>query len=355
MKRAKNRIGIKDIAKKAGVSIGTVDRVLHNRGEVKEATREKVMQIVQELGYTPNLHAKTLSSKRTYRLAAFIPDPNVLPYWNSPKQGLEKGMAEIKTFNGIVDIYTINTLDPENFGVKFEKALKTKPDGLIIAPVSKNEMDEYLLRCREEKIPYVFIDGNLDDKNCLGYFGQNARQSGRAAAKLMRFGLGTNAKVLVVNVTDNKAINPHLLEREAGFREYLKMLDEKTDILRVDIDLSSPQSVQRTLEGVFLQQPDINGVFVLNSRVYKVAEFLEDTGRESLALIGYDLLEKSKKQLNNGTIDFLICQKPVEQGFRSVLALFNYLSLRKEIKRMNYSPIDIVMKENVSDYNTQRK
>jgi LacI family transcriptional regulator len=89
--RNSRRIGIKDIASKAGVSIGTVDRVLHHRGEVKEETRAKINQIIEELGYTPNLFAQSLASKKNYRIALIVPDTSDNnPYWNKPAQGFKK-------------------------------------------------------------------------------------------------------------------------------------------------------------------------------------------------------------------------------------------------------------------------
>ena len=69
-----NRIRIKDIAERARVSVGTVDRVIHKRGEVAEETRKQILSIIEELGYTPNVLAKSLASKKQYQIAALIPE-----------------------------------------------------------------------------------------------------------------------------------------------------------------------------------------------------------------------------------------------------------------------------------------
>jgi LacI family transcriptional regulator len=71
---------------------------------------------------------------------------------------------------------------------------------------------------------------------------------------------------------------------------------------------------------------------------------------KNVILIGYDLLKENIKFLENDTIQFLICQKPEEQGYKSVLSLFNYLLLNMPIEKFNYSPIDIIMKENIEYY-----
>ena len=98
--KVNKKIGVKDIAAKAEVSIGTVDRVLHNRGEVKEETRKRVMDIVIELGYKPNLLAKSLSSKKTTRIAIIIPDSSDNnPYWEKPIQGIKMAAEELENYN----------------------------------------------------------------------------------------------------------------------------------------------------------------------------------------------------------------------------------------------------------------
>jgi LacI family transcriptional regulator len=63
----RNTVRIKDIAEKAKVSAGTVDRVLHNRGRVADEVKERVLRIARELNYEPNFHARALVSKRIYR------------------------------------------------------------------------------------------------------------------------------------------------------------------------------------------------------------------------------------------------------------------------------------------------
>ena len=68
-----SNIRIVDIAKMAGVSVGTVDRVIHNRGRVSEENRKKVQAILEMVHYQPNLMARSLASKKQYHFVAIIP------------------------------------------------------------------------------------------------------------------------------------------------------------------------------------------------------------------------------------------------------------------------------------------
>ncbi|MFT5641401.1 MAG: LacI family transcriptional regulator, partial [Cyclobacteriaceae bacterium] len=75
------KITIKQIAEKAGVSVGTVDRVLHNRGEVAKETREKVLKIAKEGNYSTNVFARSLKLNQSLRIAVILPDDN--EYWRT--------------------------------------------------------------------------------------------------------------------------------------------------------------------------------------------------------------------------------------------------------------------------------
>ncbi len=85
---------IKDVAELAGVSKGTVDRVLHKRGKVSQKALEKVNQVLKELDFKPNPIARSLKNNKVYKIAVLLPDSNVDPYWTGTGLFLKKG-----TFN----------------------------------------------------------------------------------------------------------------------------------------------------------------------------------------------------------------------------------------------------------------
>ena len=86
---------IKDIAIRAGVSIGTVDRVLHERGEVAERTRERILKIIKDLEYSPNYIARALKTKRKFHLVSLLPEPgDDNAFWIKHSLGFQKAMNE---------------------------------------------------------------------------------------------------------------------------------------------------------------------------------------------------------------------------------------------------------------------
>ena len=93
------RVTIKDIAKEAGVSIGTVDRVLHERGEVAEATKNKILKLAEQMHYRPNLLARALTSKRDYNVVALLPRASEVDiYWASHVAGITAGAQALESY-----------------------------------------------------------------------------------------------------------------------------------------------------------------------------------------------------------------------------------------------------------------
>jgi LacI family transcriptional regulator len=158
-------IRIKDIAQKANVSIGTVDRVLHNRGRVSEEVRLKVLQIIEELNYQPNLIARTLGSNRTYSIAALIPDAGKDEYWQEPLAGIEKAGKELQQFGVGIIRYMFDQHKVESFVEKATEVTKTQPDGILIAPVFYRESLPFFEHWHTLHIPFVQFNTQIPESN----------------------------------------------------------------------------------------------------------------------------------------------------------------------------------------------
>jgi LacI family transcriptional regulator len=352
MTENEDKLRIKDIARLANISAGTVDRVLHNRGEVRIETREKVLKIIDELGYTPNLLAKSLALKKTFRVCVLVPfSDEDNRYWNKPLEGLERAKHEIKDYSTKVEISTYRIDNEAEFEKKLAHLIDSGPDGIIFSPHFVECSTRLAEQCRLKGIPVIYLDSNISSDGVIGYFGQNAFLSGYMAARLMSYGLQKNANVMVLKLAKNKASFSHITKREQGFLSFFvdnPLLGVRT--ISVDIDLMTGDNPETVLSEIFAEEKEISGIFITNSRAHVIAPVLKKILQKHILLIGYDLVEESIPYLEEGLIDFLICQKPEEQGYRSVMAMFNYLLLKKPVDRMNYSPIDIIMKDNYQFY-----
>lgn len=349
----KKKTGIKDIAAKAGVSIGTVDRVLHNRGEVKKETREKVLAIVEELNYKPNVLAQTLASKKPTRIAIVIPESSENnPYWKEPIEGIDKAIDELSSFNVQISTYYFEQWNEESFKSILQTICSNCPDGIIMNPIFKTVSQAYIKEFEAKGIPYIFMDVNIHEANNLSYFGQDAVQSGFVAAKLMHLSTNYESKYLIVKQSNQKVFSHHIEKRIDGFCRYFETNYKQEKFLcdTLEIDLLKPGEPKLTLLEYVKKHGMPCGIFIPNSRAFKVAKLIQDAASKHVILVGYDLVDENIKHLQNGEIDYLISQKPQEQAYKSIMALFNFITAKQNPLPINYSPIDIIVKENIEFY-----
>src|ERR1700761_9215448 len=132
-------VRIKDIALKANVSTGTVDRVIHNRGRVAEDVKDRVLKIIKELNYEPNLMARMLKSKKEYHFAALFPDHSYDAFWAAPKSGIEKAEQDFKQYNVFVEQYVFDPQDVQDYVKKADELTQNKPDGILLSPIYYKE------------------------------------------------------------------------------------------------------------------------------------------------------------------------------------------------------------------------
>jgi LacI family transcriptional regulator len=132
-------IRIKDIALKAKVSVGTVDRVIHNRGKVAEKVRLRIQRIIDESNYEPNLMARALGSKKQYRFAALIPDHEIDSYWQAPKAGIELAVKELKQYGVSVEQFVFNPFDVHSYVEKAAELTASNPEGIFLSPIFYHE------------------------------------------------------------------------------------------------------------------------------------------------------------------------------------------------------------------------
>ena len=349
-KKNSGATGVKEIARLANVSIGTVDRVLNNRVGVSEKTKTKILKIIAELNYQPNIFARRLASKKKLRFATLIPEvSDETKYWEAPLNGILQAAAEIKDFGIEVTPFFFDQNDRATFKEGAAKIKKGEFDGVLMAPMFEDESIAFIESCNEQKIPLVFINSDIPGHNNLCYIGPNLYQSGYLSAHIVNYLSPANKKTLIVNISKEIDLHHHLLRKEEGFRNYFEQNGGNNELTKIDIQQTGYAHIQQKLTEQ-LARDNYNVVFVTNSRVSTVAKYFEENNIKDIKLIGYDFLEDNINYLKNKTIDFLVCQKPQEQGYRGLMNLYYHLVLNTTIEKEQFMPIDIITKENYQYY-----
>lgn len=350
MKEEPKLAGIKEIARQAKVSIATVDRVLNNRIGVSEKTKEKILGIIKELDYQPNIMARRLSSKKILKFAAIIPAVSEeSDYWSAPLRGIKQASAEMKDYGIAVDIHLFDQNKKESFISLACKVSAKGYNGILLAPMFEAESIAFIKECEKHKIPVVFINSDIKSEKTLTYIGPDLYQSGYLSAHLISYFVKDEDQILVINISKEIDRRHHLLRKEEGFRKYYNTKQRRTKIGKLDIHRTDYESVKQELIK-YLGKEKVNVIFVTNSRVSTVAKFLDESDYKDIKLVGYDFLDKNIFYLKKGIIDFLICQKPQEQGYKGLMALYNDIVNSHTLEREYFMPIDIITIENYIYY-----
>ncbi|PKQ65058.1 hypothetical protein BZG02_04290 [Labilibaculum filiforme] len=341
------KIRIKDIAEQAGVSVGTVDRVLHNRGEVAEETKTKILEIAKANNYQPNLIARALTSKKRCVFASLLPSPTEEDvFWQSPLDGINNATLELEQFQLKVENFFFEHYDKSDFIKKTEKILELQPEGVIFPPIYKNESKEFATKLEKLGIPFVFLESKIETCNYLAYVGSDGYHGGRVAANLIDFGVADNDDILVLNLAKDLENIHHLKQRTQGFLDYF-MDYGKNQGSKITMEIPSTNSmeIQEKLDSILSSNNNIKAIFVTGSKVYKIAQYLIKNQIKNISLIGFDPIDQNIKYLNQGAINFLIGQHPYQQGFKSVKTLFEHVLLNHDIVKDEILPADIITKE----------
>lgn len=337
---------IKDIAKLAGVSKGTVDRVLHGRGKVSKQANEKIKEVLKEIDYRPNPIARSLKNSKVYKIFVLLPDPKEDPYWIPANEGIKDAIKEFRPFGVVVEKFFYHPKNRASFLEKSKEALAVSPDVLLMAPVFHKESLEVFENCQQQSVLVALFNNYIDVFNNENFIGQDLHQSGRVAASLIDKMRPQTDTMAIVHINEEA----HMRQKENGFKEYFE--DQKTTyptIITYSLNTQDLSLFRTSVFDFFEKHPKISAVFITNSKAYLLVAALEALKRD-IAIVGYDLLEENITLLSEGKIDFLIHQKPKRQAYLSVVNLAEHFLFDKPIPAQNLLPIDVITSENVSYY-----
>lgn len=351
MEKQQDRIRIKDIAQMAGVSVGTVDRVLHSRSGVSESSRIKVEEILQKLNYQPNMYASALASNKKYRFACLLPSHNEGDYWNDVERGMQQAVTRFSDFNVSLSAFYYDQYESGAFTEAGQHILDEQPDGVILSPTIEEETERFVTRLQESGIPYIFIDSNIPRLAPLTFFGQHAQRSGYFAARMLRLlAQGQSEIVIFRQINEGRLGSNQQLYREEGFYAYMKEHCPGLKMWELNLYAKQPGEDASLLDEFFAVHPAVKCGITFNSKAYIIGEYMQRHRRTDFHLMGYDLLRRNVACLKAGSIEFIIAQQPTVQGYNSIECLCNHLILRKKVKDCNYMPINLITTENIDFY-----
>lgn len=344
------QVKIRDIAAMAGVSVGTVDRVLHNRGRVSARSLAAVQAVLDEVGYNINIHSSAVALKKEFRIAITTPTSSPGDYWASINGGFDHAVREYSDIDIKILPASYNQFDIYSCREAYDGILDCRPDVVIIGATF---VQETLALCRsldQARIPYIFIDAVVEGTHPIATYSADQYACGFLLARLLHGLMPSGGELAIMEmkrVGNVQASNS--VKRIEGFKAYLE--DAGLGCRSAKFSALAPEENENLFQEFFRENPDVRGIAVMNSRGYVVADFMHRHGIDNVRLACFDLTSTNARCIRDGSISFLLCQTPELQGFHAVKAAISWLLYhRPQPKPHHIMPIDIIMKENLPFY-----
>lgn len=338
---------IKQIADLAGVSRGTVDRVLNKRGAVNPQTEKKILEIAKALDYRPNRAGTVLAAQKKRLKLGVILFGEGNPFFDDVVKGAEEKAEALARYNCTVLIKR-TALNTESILSAIDECLNEQINGIALSPTNDPRLACRINELSKMGIPVVTLNSDIENCCRLAYVGSNFYHSGETAAGLLH--LMSHGTIHVGIITGSNSVLCHT-ERISGFcaciRKYYPNIRIADTIINEDDDFISYDLTCRLLKN----HPEINALYFAASGAYGGCRAVQTMKRtDNMTIITCDKTDGIKEMLANNVISATICQQPSLQGSKPLDILFTYLATGElPEQELNYTAVDIRIKENVSD------
>ncbi|MBO9610148.1 MAG: LacI family DNA-binding transcriptional regulator [Paenibacillaceae bacterium] len=319
-------VTIRQIAAQAGVSRGTVDRVLNGRPGVKPEIREKIMNIAEEMQYVPNVAGKALAFSKKPVMFGVVMPPKEIDFFDDIRKGIESAAAELKGFGIQLDYRHVNNRLPEDGVDAIRRLIAEGASGILFAAMDDESIRLSIDDAVERGVPVITFNTDVEQSKRTCFVGQDLPKSGRIAAGLMSRMLQGKAQVLVV--TGSMKFHAHR-SRVDGFKAALA--GSGIAIVRVMEGFDLYEDTYRRLTEALAAYPDIAGIYMATGHVGACLDAVREAGIEGkVRIICNDLMPETEAAMRQGRIDCTIVQNPVQQGYRSFRLLHDLVFAGKK-------------------------
>ena len=347
----KKRVGVHEIARLARVSIGTVDRALHGRRGISEATRTKVLRIAEKLGYSPDPAARALAVARSqFRIGVCIPE-EIHFFYDQMRDGIREE-ARRSAYLGVEAIHRPVPRLGEGEQKQLAKLLDENIQGLIVVPGSPRVVTPLIDRAESIGIRTICINSDAAESRRSTLVCANPELQGNLAAELLAKFIHGQAEVAVI--TGMLQTEEHHQKVE-GFRaRFAEYATSGQNVLVVEAHESETEGYEKTKE-LLSQNPRLRGIYVTTVNCLPVCRAIGEYDRpDEIKLITTDIFPQMVPFFERGIIGASIYQDPYQQGRTAVRVLLDYLVDKVPIREANYLNPGVVLQSNIHQFREVR-
>ena len=313
-------VGIKDIAKALGISIGTVDRAIHSRGGINPITKERVLKMALTLGYQPNLAARYLKAPRQVRVAINLP-ARIGSFFDAVRAGIRDAASPFRV--GVELQFRTHPVLGEGDEDLFREALDDGSKGIIIAPGRPAQLKVWIRRAAQKRIPVACVVTDAPGTERLTAVSTDSYVSGAMVAELLHLIVRERGTVGVF--TGDLSTTDHS-EKVRGFQNSIGSLNGSlaiSSVLETHDDETTAYSQARKL---LSRDRSLRAIYVSTANCMTIIQALEELDPEHrIALVTTDLFPQLVPFLKSRRVIATIYQRPEAQGRMAFEALYHFL------------------------------
>ncbi len=341
---------IKDVAIRSGVSIATVDRVLHNRGRVSQKNLKAVTEAIEQLSYRPNQIARALSARKSnFKIGITYPKVEN-EFWAEIDSGINSARNQLRPFGVELVVDHTNRYNRNDQLKSIDNLIKQNVNGLIFTPVSDSLADMLDQHIPENVLFATVIEDTVGSRRFF-HIGPDDFQIGALAAKLIHLYTGDNSKVIILSPNAGFSGTQ---QRVSGFVSKIKQEPLDIDILQIcnvpsETEKESYQAIYQITLDCIRNHSSLNAIYVTNGLTQWCADAVKDSGNAGrIKVFGHEFTSEIGELLESGIVCATIYQKPAQQFYTAICMLYEFLIGDRKLQASNIiTECSILIKESL--------
>lgn len=320
---------LSDVARRAGVSYATADRVVNDRGGVAEKSAKRVREAIEMLGYVRNVAAANLSQRRTYRFAAVIP-VGTNAFFGRMRAILEAERARLLPDRVDLSIEEIAAFDPDSLCFCLDELFADGVDGIAMVGMEDSRVAQKIDELHEAGVAVLTLVSDVPGSVRDHYIGIDNRVAGRTAARMIGLAHGGRPGRVLPIVGSLSA--PDHADRLAGLRETLSECFAEIAIAPEIEGRDRHEIVEAQLREGLPNDTGITAIYSVgggNAGMLRVLDDLQEGAGRPIVVL-HELVPHSRRALDRGLIDVVIDQCP-EQEIATALDYLRNIADRRTV------------------------
>ena len=326
-------VTINEIAKAAGVSRGTVDRALNNRGRIQPQVAERIRHIAEEMGYSPNVNARSLALTARHRKFGVILQFIETPFMLEVLRGIMAATKEFMYYGIAVEIIRIEGMDSEEAVRSMSRLRAEHVAAIILVGTNDSALRREIDTCKKANIDIITVNSDVPSSHRKFFIGQHAYGSGQTAASVMADLLCGKGSIIVFYGLESTIHN----ERIRGFRGIISRKYKGINIVEVKKTFNSRNLLAKMAEESLNQHPDVNGIYLCGEGSIELCNILKERSLAAdIHLVLHDLATCREEDILDRTIDYVIDDDGFGQGYMALYLLVSWHYGKKEPEQEYY-------------------